>query len=168
MGGLYLGSQWLSGCVPGSPQDLSSPEVAALLDEFGETILPATPGSPGAKAARIGEFMQAMVTDCYDEPRRNAFVAGVSELMDQGFLSMNQADRIDFLGQREKEALVFNEQRKAGSPKHYFSLMKELVMQGYFSSEAGATTALRHVPIPGRYDGCIDYVAGTPAWAHQG
>jgi hypothetical protein len=168
LGGMYLGTRWLTGCTPGKHPDLFSPETTALLNQVGETIIPATPGSPGASAAHIGEFMQVMVADCYDEAHRNVFADGVHELTSKNFMDLNQAAQIDFLVELEKEALNYNERRAEHSPKHYFSLMKDLTMQGYFSSEVGATTALRHVPIPGRYDGCIDYVVGTPAWANQG
>ena len=37
----------------------------ALLNEIAETIIPTTADSPGAKAAKVGEFMNVMVTDCY-------------------------------------------------------------------------------------------------------
>jgi hypothetical protein len=43
--------------------------------------------------------------------------------------------------------------------------MKELTLLGYFTSEPGATKALRYVAVPGRYDGCIPYKKGDKAWA---
>ncbi|HQQ98727.1 MAG TPA: gluconate 2-dehydrogenase subunit 3 family protein, partial [Cyclobacteriaceae bacterium] len=168
LGGMYLGTRWLTGCTPGKHPDLFSPETAVLLNQVGETIIPATTGSPGASAAHIGEFMQVMVADCYDEAHQKAFTDGVHELTNKNFMDLSQVAQIEFLLLLEKEALKYNEDRIDHSPKHYFSLMKDLTMQGYFSSEVGATTALRHVPIPGRYNGCVDYVAGTPAWANQG
>ena len=51
------------------------------------------------------------------------------------------------------------------SPTHYFRMMKELAMLGYFSSEIGYTKAMRYVESPGRYDGCAPYTPGEPAWA---
>ncbi len=168
LGGACLGGTWLTSCAPGTQTDLFAPESRDLLNQVAEIIIPSTPGSPGAGAARIGEFMQVMVTDCYDELHRKVFVDGLQELMHKDFMSMSPAAQTDFLVQLEREAMQFNARKGEDSPKHYFTLMKDLTIQGYFSSEEGATTALRHVPIPGRYDGCIDYVAGTPAWANQG
>jgi len=43
--------------------------------------------------------------------------------------------------------------------------LKQLTIWGYFTSEVGATKALRYNPIPGRYDACIDYKPGDKAWA---
>src|ERR1700730_11325642 len=42
-------------------------------------------------------------------------------------------------------------------PNKYFRMMKELALLGYFTSEVGATQALRYVESPGRYDPCAPY-----------
>ena len=47
-----------------------------LLDEIGETILPRTSTSPGAKAAKIGEYMFAMVNDCFSPDEQHTFLVG--------------------------------------------------------------------------------------------
>jgi hypothetical protein len=44
-------------------------------------------------------------------------------------------------------------------------MMKELTLTGFFTSEVGATKALRYVAIPGRYEGCVPYTKGDKAWA---
>jgi len=53
----------------------------------------------------------------------------------------------------------------ADSPSHYFRMMKELALLGYFTSEIGCTQALRYVESPGRFEPCVPYVRGTRAWA---
>lgn len=50
-------------------------------------------------------------------------------------------------------------------PAHYFRMMKELALLGYFTSELGYTKVLRYAETPGRFDPCIAYTAGEPAWA---
>ena len=50
-------------------------------------------------------------------------------------------------------------------PAHYFRMMKELALLGYFTSEIGMTQALRYVESPGRYDPCLPYTPGEKAWA---
>ena len=50
-------------------------------------------------------------------------------------------------------------------PKKYFRMMKQLALLGYFTSEIGATQALRYVEAPGRYDPCLPYTPGEKAWA---
>ena len=53
----------------------------------------------------------------------------------------------------------------AKPPTHYFRMMKELAMLGYFTSEIGCTQAQRYAETPGRYDPCIPYTPGQKAWA---
>jgi hypothetical protein len=53
----------------------------------------------------------------------------------------------------------------ADAPTHYFRMMKELALLGYFTSEIGATQAMRYVESPGRFDPCVPYVKGEPSWA---
>jgi hypothetical protein len=53
----------------------------------------------------------------------------------------------------------------ADSPNHYFRMMKELTLLGYFTSEIGYTKAQRYVESPGRYDPCLPYQPGETAWA---
>jgi hypothetical protein len=50
-------------------------------------------------------------------------------------------------------------------PAHYFRMMKELALLGFFTSKIGCTEALRYVEAPGRFDPCIPYTPGQPAWA---
>ena len=53
----------------------------------------------------------------------------------------------------------------AEAPAHPFRMMKELALLGYFTSEIGYTKAMRYVESPGRFEPCLPYTAGEPAWA---
>ena len=53
----------------------------------------------------------------------------------------------------------------ADAPPHYFRMMKELALLGYFTSEIGYNQAQRYVETPGRFDPCVPYRAGERAWA---
>jgi hypothetical protein len=50
-------------------------------------------------------------------------------------------------------------------PAHYFRMMKELALLGYFTSEIGYTKVMRYAEVPGRFDPCLPYAPGEPAWA---
>ncbi|QJB37255.1 gluconate 2-dehydrogenase subunit 3 family protein [Chitinophaga oryzae] len=50
-------------------------------------------------------------------------------------------------------------------PPHYFTMIRQLTLWGYFSSEVGMTKALRYIDTPGRYDGAYPYKKGDKAWA---
>jgi hypothetical protein len=53
----------------------------------------------------------------------------------------------------------------ADTPAHYFRMMKELALLGYFTSEIGVTQAQRYVESPGRFDPCAPYAPGEKSWA---
>ena len=53
----------------------------------------------------------------------------------------------------------------ADSPTHYFRMIKELTLLGYFTSEIGCTQAQRYAETPGKYDPCVPYKPGDKAWA---
>jgi hypothetical protein len=148
-----------------------SPEQISFLDEVAETIIPTT-STPGAKAAKVGQFMQTMVTDCYDEKDQQVFLTGLAsidkaceKMHGHGFMKANPEQRTALLTAIDKEATAYKKSKKESDPNHYFSLMKQLTLLGYFSSEIGATQALRYVAIPGKYEGCIPYKKGDRAWA---
>ena len=55
----------------------------------------------------------------------------------------------------------------ADAPSHYFRMMKELALLGYFTSEIGCTQAQRYTESPGRFDPCTEYRPGEKAWAQH-
>jgi hypothetical protein len=57
------------------------------------------------------------------------------------------------------------EKAKEERTTHYFTMLKQLTILGYFNSEIGATQTLRYVAVPGRYDGEVPYKKGDRAWA---
>jgi hypothetical protein len=73
--------------------------------------------------------------------------------------------RHDLLVDLDKESKDYQKKKKEDDPNHYFTLMKQLTLWGFFTSEPGATKALRYVAVPGRYEGCIPYKKGDKAWA---
>ena len=50
-------------------------------------------------------------------------------------------------------------------PAHYFRMMKELTLLGYFTSEIGYTQAMRYRETPGRFDPCAPHAPGDKTWA---
>jgi hypothetical protein len=63
-------------------------------------------------------------------------------------------------------AAVTADSTATNAPKpHYFRMMKELALLGYFTSEIGYTKTQRYIETPGRFDPCAPYTPGEPAWA---
>lgn len=173
LGGTILGAEaFLSGCKSNTGGEVMfAPADVSFLDEVADTILPAT-STPGAKAAKVGEFMTVIVRDCYEDKDQKIFMDGMKKLDEASkkkngkvFMDANPQQRHDLLVALDQEAKDYQKSKKETDPNHYFRMMKELTLWGYFTSEIGANQALRYVAVPGRYDGCIDYKKGDKAWA---
>lgn len=151
----------------------SAAEVGTL-DEIAETILPRT-RTPGAKDAATGLFMAQFVTDCYTDRQRATFRAGLADIDKRAggrFVSLAPQARTELLRTLDAEARKRGvEVSETGTAKadeampHYFTMIKQLAIFGFFTSKVGATDVLQYVAVPGRYDGDLAYVPGSPAWA---
>ena len=118
-GGAVVGGElMLTGCKTGAKSEAGfSASQISLLDEIGETIIPATT-VPGAKAAQIGEFMKVMITDCYTQAEQDVFMKGISSLEEackkansKSYMDCTPQQRHDFLITLEKEATEYNKGR---------------------------------------------------------
>ena len=156
----------------------------ALLDEIAETILPET-STPGAKAAKVGAFMALMVSEAYDERARQVFQQGMRQLEDAcrqahavPFMQASAAQRLSLVEALDREQHAVMEDRApkprvrapgavstSDEPAHYFRMMKELTLLGYFTSEIGCTRAMRYVESPGRFDPNAPHAPGDRSWA---
>lgn len=186
LGGVALVGQgaMLAGCAPAPQSETPSPQGApvgddalfseediALLDEIAETILPETE-TPGAKAAGVGPFMALMVTDCYWPDEQRIFRDGMQAIDAQSmklygavFRQATPVQRLALLESLDAEQLAWMESRSKDAPAHYFRMMKELTLLGYFTSEIGYTEAMRYAETPGRFDPCAPYEPGETQWA---
>jgi hypothetical protein len=113
-----------------------------------------------------------MVSDCYEEANQKVFKDGIKKLddlskkqFDNGFIKASPQQRKDLLIALDKEQKDYMKNKKPEDPSHYFRMMKELTLLGYFTSEIGTKQARRHTPVPGRYEGCIPYKKGNKAFA---
>jgi hypothetical protein len=172
-GGSVVGAElFLVGCKNKTTGIFSDGDIA-FFDEVAETIIPRT-DTPGAKDAATGKFIALYASDCYDEASRKILTEGIGKLNEAStkkyggaFLKISSAQRQELLTITDNEA---REYAKSGSdgknekPPHYFTLMKQLTLLGFFTSKPGVTQVLRYNPVPGKYEGCIDYKKGEAAW----
>lgn len=175
LGGTVIGSAaFLQGCTSTDSKVaglLLTARQVAFLDEVAETIIPTT-DTPGAKAANVGAFMNTMVTACYAAADQQVFLDGIAKIdklsqqqFSKGFLLLTAAEQTTLLDQINNTLKAYNHTKKEEDPTHYFAMVKQLTLLGYFSAEIGATQALRYVAIPGKYEGCVPYKKGDRAWA---
>ena len=155
--------------TPPTNAGLFSADEVAFLDEIADTIVPET-DTPGAKAAAVGTFMASMVVEMYNEDQQRIFKDGVStvdvrsrDAFGNDFLSLAADERLKVLETLDVEQHEHMRNR-GDKPIHFFRMMKELALLGYFTSEIGCTQALRYIEAPGRYDPCAPYEPGDKAW----
>src|SRR6185437_5960654 len=143
---------FLSSCKAEVKEGYFSEENIKLLDEIGETIIPATSTSPGAKAAKIGGFMKVYVTDCYTPEEQNIFWQGVNKIKKISKDKYgNEFPKLALL-QKQEILLSLNSENKINTDTpQFYPMMKNLVVFGFFTSKPGATKALRYIQTPGYY-----------------
>lgn len=170
-GAAFVGGEFfLSGCRNASGSQFDKNDIA-FLDEVAETILPKT-DTPGAKEAQVGSFIALYATECYNDIEQDILKKGIKQLNEvalqkykEGFTKINQQQKEALLISIDAEAEKANQQSNGNnSSAHYFTLMKQLTLLGFFTSKQGATQVLRYMPVPGTYKGCIDYKDET-AWS---
>jgi len=183
LGGVALVGQsaMLAGCAVGpvnraratSSNTLFMQSDVELLDDIADTILPET-STPGARAAGVGPFIALMVSDTYHEPDQQILFAGLETLQTKclslygaHFQVVASAQRLSLLEDLDAEQHLYMETREEGAPAHYFRMIKELTLLGYFTSEIGYRQAMRYTETPGRFEPCVPLAPGEKSWARH-
>jgi len=168
VGGVLMTSNgFLVACARDStqaPSQLLTPDDQSLIEEIADTLLPTTPSSPGAKAAGAGAAINLLLTDCYEPEAQERVVNGLAEF--RRMCRSRCGDGFAALPPREREQILkeIDAEAQTAGPTHYFTLLRELALRAYFSSEVGMTKALRFVLVPGKWVGCVPLAPGQPAW----
>ena len=108
LGGTIVGgSAILSGCKSqtGASMDFTTEQID-WLNEVADTILPPT-GSPGARAANVGQFMTVMVNDCYEAKDQKTFKEGFQKLEDFSKKTFDQSGSSGYRYFRKPYFLLF-------------------------------------------------------------
>jgi len=156
--------------VPGGALRTLDAHQNATVTAMAEIILPQTE-TPGAKGAKVNEFIDVILADWATDAERTRFLLGLSgvdersnELFGKAFIDCTPA-------QQESQLRAMDEEwvRKEYLPKpkvgeydkrdqqlqgNFFGVFKRLTLFGYYTSEIGFTQELKKVIIPGSYKGC--------------
>jgi hypothetical protein len=157
-----------SGALGWTPKALNAGQ-ARTLSAAAETIMPAT-DTPGAAAVGVPQFIDRALADWCRPADAARLKAGLTDLdaraKAQGassFEALAPDRRAAMLTAVEAEAVAA---AKARPPQpHWWPLLKELATTGYFTSEIGATKALRYDAFPKAYHGCVPLKDIGRTWA---
>jgi hypothetical protein len=148
--------------VPGMPNGftasapLFTPDQQALVAAVSERIVPTT-DTPGAITAGVPAFMEMMLMDWYAPKDRNDFLAGLKTLDN---ISRTQHGKpLAAMSDGQQDAILSAAMKGGmqGLSHDFFEHCRQLVLLGYYTSEAGATVERVYLPLPGHYDGAYPY-----------
>jgi len=150
--------------------------VVAMIDQ----IIPAT-DTPGAKAARVNEFIDVILTEWAVEDERRNFLAGLagvdkqsSELFGKNFVDASLEQQFALLramdesvatarARRQRHGNTIPEDRDRQLRGDFFAVFKGITLHGYYTSEIGFTQELNLQIIPGAQHGCVPLPAQRKA-----
>jgi hypothetical protein len=146
-----------------------------LIAALAETIIPAT-DTPGARDVGVQDFIVKMIKDCTDRKEQNRFISGLKDIQDFCGDKYGRAYQHCRIEEQEIALLHFEKRGQAlkgiaGKIEHrymgrsFFSILKDYTVEGYCTSQLGATKGLAYLYIPGSFQGCIPLQPGQKAWA---
>jgi hypothetical protein len=147
-----------------------NPHQDATVTAIAELIIPQT-DTPGAKAARVNEFIDLILTEWMEDKERARFLKGLADVDARGrglfgkdFVACSPGQQTELLTEldadlaRAREALPPGSTERGRGPQpedHFFFNMKSLTLVGYYTSEVGATQELQYEVIPTEHAACV-------------
>ena len=142
-------------------------DQARLIDVVAELIIPAT-DTPGAREAGVPQFIDRAVGDYYDKGQVDQLLGGLARMDADAraahgdvFVALTPQQQVTLLTAYDQEAGIARGQGQS----HFFPALEDMVTVGYFTSEPGATVALKYEPVPGAYHGCVPMSEIGRGWA---
>jgi hypothetical protein len=151
---------------------LSPPQNVTVMTMIDLTI-PAT-DTPGAKAARVNEFIDVILTEWATDTERQDFLNGLAnvdersnELFGKNFTDASVAQQTTLLRAMDDAAMAGHgrprarhgntipEERDMQLRGNFWDVFKGITLHGYYTSEIGFTQELNLQIIPGAYHGCV-------------
>jgi hypothetical protein len=124
-----------------------------MLSMIVETIIPDS-STIGAKSLGVPAFLEKMLQDCYE--------AQVSENVKNGLIAVDASAQKQFgkafavcNTQQKQQILLGFEKDEDTKLKDFYSLVKNLTILGYTTSEYVQTEFLHYNMAPGHYYGCV-------------
>ena len=147
---------------------------SAFIENIAEIILPKT-DTPGAKEAGVIKYIDVIVGKIYKPEEQKKFNKGLEASMNavkDGDLTEFVTSKIGANADKDTYAsmMKLTEAKEpptdAAAQNDYYiysflNAVKGLAVGGYFGSEIIATEYMVYNPVPGPYQGCIDYDGGN-------
>ena len=150
--------------------------VVAMIDQ----IIPAT-DTPGAKGARVNEFIDVILTEWANDEERKNFLDGLagvdkqsSDLFGKSFVDASSQQQVTLMRamdesvaaqktRRMRHGNTIPEERDKQLRGEFFTVFKGITVHGYYTSEVGFAQELNLQIIPGAQHGCVPMPAEKKA-----
>lgn len=142
-----------------------NPHQNATVTTISELIIPQT-NTPGAKAARVNEFIDLILTEWYDEEEKSTFLTGLTdvdararELFGKDFIDCGAKPQVEILQVLDEVAAIrepdARRRRNLPPERDFFFMIKQLTLIGYYTSQVGFEQERHGEIIPSRHAGCV-------------
>ncbi len=156
-----------------------NPHQNATVVLMSEIIIPET-DTPGAKGAKVNEFIDVILTEWATDEDRSHFLEGLAnvdkqsnELFGKDFVDSSVVQQLTLMRAMD-EAIGMGPARPARHGNtvperdtqlrgNFFTVFKGITLHGYYTSEIGFTRELKLELIPGAQHGCVPVTAEKKA-----
>jgi len=144
-----------------------NPHQNATVTVISEIIIPQT-DTPGAKAVRVNEFIDLILTDWYGDDERQRFLTGLADVdvrsrdtFGKDFVDCSEKQQTQIVSSLDEELTGIRQPleplrggRFAPPEKQFFHMIKRLTLVGYYTSQAGFEQELHEHIVPPSHAGC--------------
>ena len=158
-----------------------TPQQDATVVAMVDVIIPAT-DTPGAKAARVNDFIDVILTEWATETERQDFLNGLAgidkqsnDLYGKNFAAASAEQQTALLRAMDDSVMgahiekhrrhgnTVPEERDKQLRDSFWYVFKGITLHGYYTSEIGFSQELNQQIIPGAYHGCVPLTVGKRA-----
>lgn len=168
----FTGFKFLYGNSKATRGQLQNHE--SLLSELVDVIIPPT-DTPGAKEAKVQEYLINFMESCSSNKEYNNFFNGLNDLQEtclsdynSNFEDCTMSQKIEALeildSDSDSTGLLAKIDNKIRG-RSFINILKSLTIEGYCSSEIGATKLLVYVAVPANYQAITTITPTQKAWA---
>ena len=134
-----------------------------------DVMIPAT-DTPGAKAAKVNEFIDLILTEWATEEEKKIFLDGLAEtdrktdaLFGHGFAAASAKEQASIVQAFDEELATSRNEKLPKQVRSweltlllpFFAQMRRLTLVGYYTSTIGQEQELKVEIIPGALHGCV-------------
>lgn len=146
-----------------------TPAQNEIVVAMSDAMIPTT-DTPGAKAAKVNEFVDLILTDWATEEERKIFLDGLAEadrksnaLFGHGYAAATPKEQAAIVQIFDEELATTRNEKSPEQVRSwevtllhpFFSQMRRLVLVGYYTSPIGQGQELKVEIIPGALHGCV-------------